>query len=223
MRFAACSRNVSFCCCLSFTSLAATQLEPYLDRQPLTPQQLDQVSHYLQLLLRWNERMNLTSVREPEQILSRHFGESFFLARMLSISTALGDAIDVGSGAGFPGIPLKICAPHADVTLIESQNKKATFLREVIRTLRLTNINVIAGRAENVQQTAELVTLRAVEKFDRALPAAAALVRKPGRIGLLIGSSQVATAQQLLPEAKWEAATPLPGSRERVALVGSMA
>jgi 16S rRNA (guanine527-N7)-methyltransferase len=207
---------------LGFTSLAATQLEPYLGGQPLTPQQLDQISQYLELLLRWNARMNLTSLREAEQILSRHFGESFFLARLLSTSSPLASAIDVGSGAGFPGIPLKIFAPHAHILLIESQNKKATFLREVIRTLRLTNINVIAERAENVQQTAELVTLRAVEKFDRALPAAAALVRKPGRIGLLIGSGQVSTAQQLLPDAKWEAATPLPGSRERVAIVGGI-
>ena len=208
---------------MSFTSLAATQLEPYLGGQPLDPQQLDQVSHYLELLLRWNARMNLTSVREPEQILSRHFGESFFLARLLSTSSPLTDAFDVGSGAGFPGIPLRIFAPHAHITLIESQNKKATFLREVVRSLRLTNINVIAERAENVEQTAELVTLRAVEEFERALPTAAALVRKPGRIGLLIGSSQVSTARQLLPQAKWEPAVSLPGSRDRVALVGSIA
>jgi len=193
-----------------------------LGGQQLTPQQLDQISQYLELLLRWNARMNLTSLREAEQILSRHFGESFFLARLLSTSSPLASAIDVGSGAGFPGIPLKIFAPHAHILLIESQNKKATFLREVIRTLRLTNINVIAERAENVQQTAELVTLRAVEKFYRALPAAAALVRKPGRIGLLIGSGQVSTAQQLLPDAKWEPAAALPGSRERVAIVGGI-
>ena len=191
--------------------------------QLLTPQQLDQVGQYLELLLRWNARMNLTSLREPQQILSRHFGESFFLARLVSTPSPFGDAIDVGSGAGFPGIPLKIFAPHAHITLIESQNKKATFLREVIRTLRLTNINVIAQRAESVQQTAELVTLRAVERFDRALPAAAALVRKPGRIGLLIGSGQVSTAQQLLPYAKWEPAVMLPGSRERAAIVGGIA
>ena len=129
----------------------AELLEPFLQteagREELSQAQLQQLSQYLDLLLRWNTKTNLTSVREPEGIVERHFGESLFLARNVS-REELRTAIDLGSGAGFPGIPLKIYAPHIAVTLIESQNKKATFLKEVIRNCTLMNINVFSGRAE---------------------------------------------------------------------------
>src|SRR5207302_9354545 len=116
----------------------AELLGPYLEktdggREVLSPQQLQQLSEYLDLLLRWNAKTNLTSVREPEEIVTRHFGESLFLAR--HVSAKAHTAIDVGSGAGFPGVPLKIYSPRLQVTLVESQNKKATFLNEVIRKL----------------------------------------------------------------------------------------
>jgi 16S rRNA (guanine527-N7)-methyltransferase len=202
------------------TTFIAAELEPYLPGRPLTEQELEQVSTYLELLMRWNARINLTSVREPAEMLTRHFGESFFLATLLSAPTPPHDAVDVGSGAGFPGIPLKMLLPNVHTTLIESQNKKATFLKEVIRSLRLTKIDVFAGRAESWKMQAEVVTMRAVEKFDRVLPVAARLVRKPGRIALLVGASQVERARDLLPATKWESDAPVPRSRERVALIG---
>src|SRR5436190_10293624 len=134
------------------TARIAELLEPYLrndgGREELSQVQLQQLSDYLDLLLRWNEKTNLTSVRNPEGIVSRHFGESLFLARTVS-REELRSAIDLGSGAGFPGIPLKVYSPQLAVTLIESQNKKATFLNEVIRRLTLTSINVFPGRAED--------------------------------------------------------------------------
>src|SRR3954464_1607646 len=109
----------------------AELLEPFLrkpngGREELSAAQLEQLSDYLELLLRWNEKTNLTSVREPEEIIKRHFGESLFVAVALG-GEAPATAIDVGSGAGFPGIPLKIYLPQIAVTLVESQNKKATF------------------------------------------------------------------------------------------------
>ncbi len=106
--------------------------------------------------------------------------------------------IDVGSGAGFPGIPLKIFAPGISLALIESQNKKAVFLREVVRALELDGIQVIGARAETVRDQADLVTMRAVERFENVLPSAAALVRPGGRLGLLIGDRQVAAAERIL-------------------------
>src|SRR5204863_8729127 len=136
-------------------------------------------------------RINLTGVRQPEEIVTRHFGKSLFAARHLfpepehpnapagrSIplppqpsaafepsgvkhSTRL---MDVGSGAGFPGLPIKIWSPHTHVTLIESNHKKATFLREVSRAITLTDVDVFSGRAEDFQASADLVTLRAVER-----------------------------------------------------------
>ena len=168
----------------------------------LSPTQVQSISAYIDLLLRWNARINLTSIREPEQIVTRHFGESLFAARALFPTTGrvvAGDSpahlIDIGSGAGFPGLPIKIWAPDIRLTLIESNQKKATFLREVIRAIRFTNVDVLAGRAEDfpTPQPGEprTVTLRAVERFEHILPVAATLVPPGGRLALLIGDSQV--------------------------------
>src|SRR5438552_18916429 len=122
----------------------AAALAPFITH--LSEDQLQQISTYLDLLLKWNARINLTSVRDPEEILSRHFGESFFLAEHLFSDEPI--IFDLGSGAGFPGLPLAIYAPQAKITLLESQNKKATFLKEVARALTLTNVNVFSSRAE---------------------------------------------------------------------------
>src|SRR5450432_2851718 len=132
----------------------AALLEPFLGSAPAPPGLLDKLQAYLDLLLRWNARINLTAVRDPEQIVTRHFGESLFAARILRDDGAFpsGSPIslaDVGSGAGFPGIPIKLFAPEIHLTLIESQNKKSTFLKEAIRTLQLENAEVYPGRAEH--------------------------------------------------------------------------
>src|SRR3974390_1977123 len=103
----------------------AELLRPFLGDAPLPPELTAQLHTYLELLLRWNARMNLTAVRDPEQIVIRHFGESLFA-----------------------GLPIKLLLPEIRLTLIESQNKKATFLREVIRTLGLHDAEVYCGRAE---------------------------------------------------------------------------
>ncbi|MCI0350650.1 MAG: 16S rRNA (guanine(527)-N(7))-methyltransferase RsmG [Acidobacteriales bacterium] len=198
----------------------AAQLKPFLRGRELSSQQLEQVHNYLDLLLRWNARINLTALREPGEIVTRHFGESFFLASTIMDTTPAHDVVDVGSGAGFPGVPLKIFAPAVQVTLVESNNKKATFLKEVIRALTLTGINVFGGRAQDFAGEADLVTMRAVEKFEQALPAAAALVRRQGRLAMLVGSSQTGRAQELLKGFKWESPVAVPQSRERVLMVG---
>lgn len=190
-------------------------LHPYLEGELLAPEQLDSISIYVDLLVKWNSRVNLTAVRAPEEVVRRHFGESLFAARNLVTDDCTISAADVGSGAGFPGIPLKIYAPQSQLTLIESLGKKATFLREVIRHLRLTDINVFQGRAEKWGKTADLVTLRAVEKFETVLPAAAALVRPEGRLALLIGEDQVEAAQKLVP-GTWSESKRIPESSKRV-------
>ena len=149
----------------------------------LSPAQLQQTSAYLDLLLKWNARINLTSVRDPQEILTRHFGESFFLAHQLFSDEPMNRSsdepiiFDLGSGAGFPGLPLAIYAPYAKISLLESQNKKATFLKEVARALTLTNVNVFSGRAETY----------AAEARKRYWPAAADVVtlRAAGRLPAL--------------------------------------
>ena len=132
----------------------AELLEPFLESthppEPKTQSLLPIISTYIDILLRWNARINLTAVRDPEEIVTRHFGESLFAARYLfpattSVGTAaLGCAperssavrvADLGSGAGFPGIPIKLWAPQVALTLIESNQKKVAFLREVARAM----------------------------------------------------------------------------------------
>ena len=209
-------------------------LAPFL-AAPLTAAQLDQISIYIDLLLHWNSRVNLTAIRDPEQIVTRHFGESLFVARHLlpdpsaspgsssdpQFAATVHRIVDLGSGAGFPGLPIKIWAPQSPRTLIESNHKKVAFLREVIRALTLTAIDVFAGRAEDYPaRSAALVTLRAVERFEAVLPTAASLLAPAGRLALLISQPQVWEAQASLPRLSWDRPLPIPDSAARVILVG---
>jgi len=284
----------------------AELLAPFLgdaDDQRLTTDDLQNISTYIDILLRWNARINLTAIRDPEEIVTRHFGESLFAARILfptrsHVETAaLGypaerssaqnqkelslnraepvppegrvqlekkveplvpgrgretvqtlhragrggrvegqetvealaadggraalqgrvtsektigalapvsslvknfELADIGSGAGFPGIPIKLWQPRVALTLIDSNQKKATFLREVARALTLTDINILNARAETLTTTSfDVVTLRAVERFESTLPAAARLVAPGGRLALLIGSNQLPLAESI--------------------------
>ena len=152
-------------------------LSPFLE-EPLSPLQLEQVSIYIDTLLHWNARINLTALRSPEEIVTRHFGESFFLARHLFPHKHKEEnarkgrrVLDIGSGAGFPGLPLKIWNPEINLTMIESNHKKATFLREVVRTLGLDNVVIRTDRAEELASDpgflrSDFVTFRAVENFE---------------------------------------------------------
>ena len=195
-------------------------LAPFLgsDVDP-SPDQICSIQSYLDLLLKWNSRINLTAIREPKQILTRHFGESFFAARHLPVSSGE-TAIDIGSGAGFPGLPLKIWHDELKLSLVESNQRKATFLREAVRALRLANVDVLTSRAEELRVQADLVTLRAVETFDRILSATRTLTKPGGRIALLIGAVQAATTKSILADVDWESALPMPCSQSRILLIG---
>lgn len=247
-------------------SRIAGLLEPFLgpkDQRPNTEDLLQRISTYIDILQRWNARINLTAIRNEDEIVSRHFGESLFAARHLfperdrighgfsrasstleerkalapegrrpdlspqtSMSTApsaMNDCAvaDIGSGAGFPGIPLKLWAPHISLTLIESNHKKAAFLREVSRALTLTNVNIQTARAESLTDVSfDVVTLRAVERFESILPTAAGLISKGGRLALLIGQAQVSQAQSALSTLSWSRPIPIPNSQSRVLVVG---
>jgi 16S rRNA (guanine527-N7)-methyltransferase len=218
-------------------------LEPFVEL-PLSSSHLDQISIYIDLLLRWNAHINLTAIRHPEEIVTRHFGESFFLARHLfpksvadlSSSRHPGRkskdpypsiaprVLDIGSGAGFPALPLKLWAPHIHLTLIESNHKKATFLREVARGLTLTNINVITDRAEVLAARpdfprTEVVTLRAVEHFAAIIPQAVTLLAPRATLALLIGAAQIPYLMTLTA-LKWHPPIPVPQSHTRMLSIG---
>jgi 16S rRNA (guanine527-N7)-methyltransferase len=160
-------------------------LKPYL--QPIPETLVGKLSVYLDLLVKWNAKTNLTAIREPEEMVRRHFGESLFTGVHLPEATTL---LDFGSGAGFPGLPIQLLRPHLAVTLAESQNKKATFLREAVRTLGLTT-EVWAGRVEAMPASRQfnVVTLRAVDNMAAALEAAAPRVSTGGVLAVLASGS----------------------------------
>lgn len=129
------------------------------------------LSTYLDLLLRWNERTNLTAIRNPEQIVQRHFGEGLFAARVLACKLNDGSTVlDIGSGAGFPGVLIQLLLKHFKVTLAESQGKKSAFLREVVRELGV-EAEVWPARAQDLPASRlfHAVTMRAVDKPKQAV------------------------------------------------------
>jgi 16S rRNA (guanine527-N7)-methyltransferase len=216
----------------------------------LSPTQLQSISTYIDILQHWNARINLTAIRNEEEIVTRHFGESLFAASNLfplhSVSSSVSPVppvvkdfevdvaearspeaearvADVGSGAGFPGIPIKLWAPTIALTLIESNQKKATFLREVARALTLTDINIQNARAETLPpSTFDVVTLRAVERLPKVLPVAASLLAPSGRLALLIASSQLESTRASLPNLTWTPPIPIPQSQSRLLLIGTL-
>ena len=196
-------------------------LSPFLGDLHLSASQLSQIATYTDLLMKWNAHINLTAIRDPEEVITRHFGESLFAAKHLfpAPATSYG-AIDIGSGAGFPGLPLKVWEPKLDLTLVESNQRKAVFLREVVRALDLSRVRVYAGRAEQLSEQTSLVVLRAVERFEQILHVAQKLLAPGGRIALLIGNAQARTAKSALGSVGWEDPLPVPQSHSRSLLVG---
>jgi 16S rRNA (guanine527-N7)-methyltransferase len=177
-------------------SAIANLLVPYLPDAPVTL--VSQLSVYLDLLLKWNARTNLTAIRDPEEIVRRHFGESLFAARHLAPETST--LLDFGSGAGFPGIPIALLRREVQVTLSESQNKKASFLREAVRTLDLST-EVWPGRVEAmpVNRRFHTVALRAVDNMEAALPIAKARVVPGGQLVLLTTMAQTLAGEHSIP------------------------
>lgn len=157
---------------------------------------------YLGVLLRWNARLNLTSIREVDGILSRHFVESIVCAR--AIPDGIRTLLDFGSGAGFPGIPIALCRPEMSVTLAESQMKKAAFLREVLRTLDLRAV-VYGDRAEKLGTGFDCVAMRAVDRMEKAVVGGAALVRPGGWLVLMATGKEIKGLEEAAgPDFRWE-------------------
>jgi len=177
----------------------------------------DQFAQYLELLLRWNRRLNLTAIRDPEQIIRRHFAESAFAAGQ--IPSEVRSLLDFGSGAGFPGIPIAICRPEIQVTLAEAHGKKASFLREAVRVLGL-KAEVYAGRVETIQEERQFdaVAMRAVEKMDKAIPIASQRAQKY----LIVFTTDVSASglRALALGMTWAETVRLPNSQQMVLEIG---
>ncbi|ERI04867.1 16S rRNA (guanine(527)-N(7))-methyltransferase RsmG [Aneurinibacillus aneurinilyticus] len=137
----------------------------------LSEEQMAQFEKYYELLVEWNEKMNLTGITEKSQVYEKHFYDSITPAFYYDF-TSVGSVIDVGSGAGFPGIPLKICFPSLKLTILDSLNKRLVFLQEVTRQLRLENVEFVHSRAEDAgrdkkyREQFDMATARAVARMN---------------------------------------------------------
>lgn len=180
------------------------------------------VLEYLKLLIRWNEKINLTSTRDPRECLTRHFGESLFLS---SLCTPQSPLIDVGSGAGFPGLALKIAIPELAVTLLEPSAKKRAFLREAARACGFDRVEVRPERFEDlvgkgVSQYFRTLTARAVGGHERLVSAASKIVSAGGRACLWVGRDDAAAIKGQYKTFGWHDPYPIPLSDQRVILIG---
>lgn len=186
--------------------------------EQLDSQTARQFELYLSLILRWNTRLNLTSLRTEDAIISRHLAESIACAKALPRGIAT--LLDYGSGAGLPGIPIALCRPEITVTLAESQGKKAAFLQEALRVLGLT-ARVHAGRAEDLGESFDCVVLRAVDKMSKAVAAAVQLVTPEGWLALMTTTVDLPGLQiSADPEFVWRDLIPLPQSNDRLLALG---
>jgi 16S rRNA (guanine527-N7)-methyltransferase len=194
----------------------AAALAPF--RIALSDEQIHSIQKYAQLLLRWNQAINLTAIDDPAELLTRHFGESIFAASFLKIGAKR--LADVGSGPGFPGLPLKIVCPDIELTLIESNAKKCAFLVEVLQKLSLAKVEVARKRYEEVSSTGfDFVCSRALGDYKEFLSWAWRSLNGGGQVVLWLGTDESIRLGRS-EGFRWEAPVAIPDSRRRVILVG---
>ena len=183
--------------------------------------QIAQIQEYIRLLLVWNEKVNLTAIRDPLEILYRHFCESMFAANVVALGKCR--LADIGTGAGFPGLALKILLPEAQIVLVESNIKKATFLAEVVRALGVTGANVLVSRYEELGEEiapVDFLLARALGEFEVFLKWAASERVDAKKVILWLGASDVEEVRKRSQWA-WESAVTVPQSLRRVLLIGT--
>lgn len=187
----------------------------------LSDVQVTCIQQYTRILRHWNEKLNLTAIKDPLEILHRHFCESMYAAVAVPINS--GRLADIGSGPGFPGLPLKILRPELQLVLVESNIKKGTFLAEVIRELGLLNARVLISRYEELGEELaplDFVCSRAVGEFGPFLDWAASDRVSAGRVILWIGGRDLDEARKSV-QWDWQEPIPVPQSLRRYLLVGS--
>ena len=167
----------------------------------------------MDLLLQWNRKINLTSLQDPAEIVKRHFAESLFVAAALRAET--GTLVDIGSGAGFPGLPTAVANPRLQVTLVESVGKKAAFLKEASRPI--PNVSVVHGRFEDSDASFDWGAMRSVSP-DRLV---AIIASRVNNLALIVGRPEAARISSS-PLFSWDKPRPVPWEPTRVLLVGNV-
>lgn len=177
-------------------------------------EQLEQFFEYMELLIDWNGKMNLTAITDPDEIILKHFIDSITILKEIEDDSKL---VDVGTGAGFPGIPLSIMNPTLKITLVDSLNKRLIFLQEVVKKLKLDNIKIIHARAEELGQNKEyremfdVATSRAVANLSTLSEYLIPLVKINGKVI----SMKAGEAQKEINEAR-KAIKVLGGTIEKI-------
>ncbi len=178
------------------------------------------IREYIRLLWKWNQSVSLTSIVDPLEILVRHFGESMFVCSLLPVENCR--LADLGSGAGFPGLALKIACPGLHLILIESNMKKCAFLSEVVRALELTNVEVLPIRFDTIRATpgfAEIITARAIGGLSGILRWAKSALTHRGHAIFWLGGEDT-TKVSSSPGWIWQPAVKIPESQRRFVLIG---
>jgi 16S rRNA (guanine527-N7)-methyltransferase len=196
---------------------------------PLTSDEMNRLRAYLELLLRWNSKINLTSVRDARECVTRHFGESLYLMKFEELK---GRLLDVGSGAGFPGLALKIVFPKLQVTLLEPVGKKRVFLKEVARACQMEDL--VEVRAERLSEFMKrqtktghrrfaAATSRAVGRLEQLIPEVAQCLEGGAGLYLWVSPDQHEKARKVGEEwVEWDPPVSLPLSRHREIWRGRM-
>ena len=198
--------------------LIRTALAPYAISP--TADQISRIREYANLLLKWNRSVSLTTITNPAEIVGRHFGESMYSSKLLPVENCR--LADVGTGAGFPGVALKIVSPGIHLTLIESNKKKCAFLAEVVRALGISDVEVRPERFEEIRPemvSANIVTSRAVGEFKQLLRWSSEALVHRGHLMLWLGA-QDSTRIAATPDWAWQPAARIPDSQRRFILIG---
>jgi len=195
-----------------FAELIQKELQPWLT---LSEDQIPNLWEHYEVLLRWNDRINLTSIPPGEEMVIRHYCESVFFGAHMPGASGEPSILDMGSGAGFPGVPIAILRPAWRITLLESHQRKAVFLRESTRGL--PNISVLARRAESVPGRFDWVVSRGVDPKEvlRNVP------RLARSVGLMLGEDDF-SAIQSFQDIAWSKLVRLPWGDRRLCVYGEV-
>jgi 16S rRNA (guanine527-N7)-methyltransferase len=172
--------------------------------------QIGRLCRHYEMMIEWNERLNLTRITDPRDAARLHYAESLYAARLIGDEKTL---LDIGSGAGFPVLPLAVMRQDVAMTALESNKKKALFLNEVKADLGLTNLSVMAARLEEVDlRSFDLLTCRALDRAEQVLPRVAKRLGPAQRL-ILFGGTELLERMRRLPVSL--SSHPIPGSDRR--------